>query len=392
MTTPATLDSTAAVREAVREAAAAARALRIAGRGTWLHAGRPVRAAVPLDVRALSGIVEYVPGDLTLTARAATSLAEIAAVTAAEGQWLALDPMGGDAGSLGATAATASAGPLAHAFGLPRDNVLGVEFVAGTGEIVRGGGRVVKNVAGFDLTRLTVGAWGTLGVITELTVRLRARPEVDVTVTLPLPEGGAPLADALAGVRKAPLAALALEMVSPRLARRLGLGDGPMLLARLGGNEESVRAQRGTLSAMGGASTGSGQSLAEVPADVWTRLRESEPADATIVRFSDLPSKLHATWAHALAVADRFPDALVHASLGRGVARCIIPDASLEPARVGGVVRADSFGGARIFERLPAEVWPALPAGASDRLSRGVKRVFDPANVLNPGILGDTTQ
>ena len=101
-------------------------------------------------------------GDLTLTARAGTTLANIARATAAEGQWLALDPHGSASGTLGATIATASAGPLAHAFGTPRDNVLGIEAVTGTGEIVRAGGRVVKNVAGFDLTRLFTGAWGTL--------------------------------------------------------------------------------------------------------------------------------------------------------------------------------------------------------------------------------------
>src|SRR5439155_9619738 len=100
------------------------------------------------------GIVEYVPGDLTLTARAGTTLAEIRDATAAEQQWLALDPHGSDDGTIGATVATASAGPLATAFGTPRDLVLGVEFLTGGGALARGGGRVVKNVAGFDLVRL----------------------------------------------------------------------------------------------------------------------------------------------------------------------------------------------------------------------------------------------
>src|SRR5919199_245968 len=84
----------------------------------------------------------------------------------------------------GARWRTASYGPLATAFGTPRDAVLGAEFVTGTGAVVRGGGRVVKNVAGFDLVRLVIGAWGTLGVLTEITVRLRARPEIDETVAV----------------------------------------------------------------------------------------------------------------------------------------------------------------------------------------------------------------
>ena len=135
-------------------------------------------------LRELSGITEYVPGDLTLTARAGTTLGEIRDATAAHGQWLALDPYGADEGTIGATIATASAGPLSTFFGGPRDLVLGVEFVTGDGVVARGGGRVVKNVAGFDLTRLITGSWGTLGVVTEVTLRLHARPRGDETFAL----------------------------------------------------------------------------------------------------------------------------------------------------------------------------------------------------------------
>ncbi|MGH7647163.1 MAG: FAD-binding oxidoreductase, partial [Gemmatimonadaceae bacterium] len=161
----------------VKDAAANRAPLRIVGRGHWLDAGRPVHTATPLALDALSGIIAYIPGDLTLTARAGTTLAEIASATAEHGQWLALDPFGPDDGTIGATVATASAGPLAHSLGTPRDAVLGLEVVTGDGTIIRTGGRVVKNVAGFDLTRLFTGSWGTLGVITEVTVRLRAKPE-----------------------------------------------------------------------------------------------------------------------------------------------------------------------------------------------------------------------
>ncbi|PYP65762.1 MAG: hypothetical protein DMD26_09925, partial [Gemmatimonadetes bacterium] len=156
--------STAEVREQVRDAAARERRLRIAGGETWLDANRPVRAGATLVMRSLSGIVEYEPGDLTLTARAGTTMDEIARATSAHGQWLALDPFGDPArATLGATIATASSGPLARAFGAPRDVTLGVEFVTGRGDVARGGGRVVKNVAGFDLTRLLTGSWGSLG-------------------------------------------------------------------------------------------------------------------------------------------------------------------------------------------------------------------------------------
>ena len=121
------------IRDRIQDARARGTALRVAGRGTWLDAGRPVRASEMLSTRELSGIVEYVPGDLTITARAGTTLDEIRDATAAHGQWLALDPHGAPDGTIGATLATASSGPLSTFFGGPRDLALGVEFVSGTG-------------------------------------------------------------------------------------------------------------------------------------------------------------------------------------------------------------------------------------------------------------------
>src|SRR5689334_19753034 len=137
--------TTAEVQGLVREAIARRSPVRIISRGTWLQAGRPVRHAESIVLDGLSGIVDYTPGDLTLTARAGTTLAEIDEVTRAHGQWLTLDPFGSESATLGATIATGSYGPLAHHFGAPRDVVLGAEFVTGTGALVRGGGRVVKN-------------------------------------------------------------------------------------------------------------------------------------------------------------------------------------------------------------------------------------------------------
>src|SRR5205823_7546559 len=134
---------------------------------------------------------------------------------------LALDPLGAPDGSLGATVASASAGPLAHAFGTPRDNVLGLTFIDGTGAVVRAGGRVVKNVAGFDLVRLLTGSWGTLGVITELTLRLRARPEHQESLVLGIDDKSAELADCARRLRALPFTPVAAQLVNATLARRL---------------------------------------------------------------------------------------------------------------------------------------------------------------------------
>jgi glycolate oxidase FAD binding subunit len=373
------------VREIVRQAIATRQPLRIAGAGTWLAAGRPVRyGANPLSVAQLSGIVEYTPGDLTLTARAGTALGEIDVATRPQGQWLALDPFGGESGTIGATIATASVGPLAHAFGHPRDVTVGIEFVTGGGETVRAGGRVVKNVAGFDLTRLVTGAWGTLGVITEVTVRLRARPETDETVAVAVPDArnAASLARWLAGEPFPALTASAFELLNVPLARHLALpGSDAVLLIRLTGNGELVRAQRAALDAAG--------DTASVPPDVWYWLRACEPTDAAVVRFSSAATRIAETWAYASAITAHFPRAFVHASPGRGIVRCIFPEP--DPMALATAFARHRFAGTTVAERLPGALWGTVARSAvADKLSRGVKRAYDPYGLFNPGILGET--
>jgi glycolate oxidase FAD binding subunit len=373
--------STAELAEAVRAAAARGTRLRIVAGGTWLDAGRPVDADAELPVGALAGIVEYTPGDLTLTARAGTPLAEIERATAAERQFLALDPPGAPAATLGATVATASYGPLAHVFGTPRDNVLGLEVVTGAGDVVRAGGRVVKNVAGFDLVRLMTGAWGTLGVLTEVSVRLRALPEVDATLAVALPAAGT-LDGWLGRLRQAPLAAWALELVNGPLAERLGLGKRPLLLARLAGNGPLVAAQRATLASLG--------DVADVDGGVWAALRaECEPATAVVARVSARPSRLGALCETLFSPVTAAFGLLAQASVSRGVVRFALPGDT--GFGLPGFERVDPPPTV-IVERLPAPLWPTLgdrlaPPRAADRLSVGVRRAFDPAHILNPGIL-----
>ncbi len=368
------------VVEIVRAAHAARTPLRIVGAGTWLRGGRPVVATSGIDVSRLKGITEYVPGDLTLTARAGTTLAEIDAATRAHRQWLPLDPFGSPHGTLGATLATASAGPLASTIGLPRDLTLGLSFVSGDGRLIRGGGRVVKNVAGFDLVRLGVGAWGTIGVVVEATVRLRARAEVDETVGLRLPPAARDLAEVLGAFRGAAVTPLAAELLSPRLAERIGLEAESVLLVRLAGNAASVRAQRAE-------AVRCAPPDADVPADTWERLAGAEPPSSWVVRFSNRPSELARLWELALGLVDG-AGGLAHASLERGVVRCWL-DGTDPHGHEAAVVALDA-GDTRIFERLPADVWPRLVApAAEDPLSRSVRHAFDPQRILNPGILGE---
>lgn len=373
-----------AVRDRIRDAARDGTSLRIAGAGTWLDAGAPVGVSETISIRPLDGIVEYVPGDLTMTVRAGTTLAEIRRTTAAENQWLALDPHGSDEGTIGATVATGSSGPLVTSFGSPRDLVLGLEFVTGAGSIVRGGGRVVKNVAGFDLTRLVTGSWGTLGAITEVTLRLHARPERDESVAIAITDDeGVERVRRL--LRRAPFTPYACEIVNGELAQLLDLGSSPMVLARLAGNSDSVRSQRETFAELG--------DLSEISPDIWLGLRTAEPSSgrAAVFRLSQLPSRLEATWREATSLASRAPHALIHATVARGVVRCIIPLINDVPE-----VLRRNFGTpstvTRVAERLPAELWPMCPARMIDsRLAQRVKSTFDPSFILNAGILGETS-
>lgn len=374
------------VAEQVREARARGEPLRIVAGGQWLDAGRPCTASTRLDLAALAGIVSYEPGDLTITARAATSLAEIERVTAREGQWLTLDPFGSSAGTIGATIATGSWGPLASAYGTPRDHVLGCEFVTGAGDVVRAGGRVVKNVAGFDLVRLVTGAWGSLGALTEMTVRLRARPEQDLTLIAAVNGKSAELAAAAAWkwTRESDYRPLAAELISASLAGALGLANERQLLVRLGGNAAFVRAARDSVASIG--------DVVEHSADIWDRLRTAEPAGALVFRASALPSNVGALSTRVATIADAH-GGYAHATLSRGVARCVIPLSVDERSRsaLGASLEGLASTSTIVGERMPPDLWTRLSRRVdSAPVAERVRKAFDPDRVMNPGVLGGT--
>ena len=265
----------------VRGARRDGEALRIAGAGRWSGAGSPAGrievGAREVSLAAMTGIVAYVPADLTLTVRAGTTLAELDAATAPNNQWCPLIPWGDDHGTVGATFATATTGPCAGALGKPRDIALGVEFVDGTGVIARGGGRVVKNVAGFDLTRLMVGAFGSFGAITELTVRLRARPQVDATWLVRIPDAGVDAAAQISSLRRGVITPIACELLAEGPARALGVTSGTVLV-RYAGNATLVAAARTAVARVG--------LVSDADPELWTRFRALDPHPR---RLADAP-------------------------------------------------------------------------------------------------------
>lgn len=197
--------------------------------------------ATQLDLRRLRGILEYEPAEYTFTAYAATPVAEVAAELQTHGQYLPFDPLLAAAGAtLGGTVAANLSGSGRYRFGGVRDFILGVRFVDGRGELVRGGGKVVKNAAGFDLPKLLVGSLGRYGVLVELTFKVFPQPPAYTTLLAAYPT----LADCLAALfalNTAPLELDALDMQSAE--------DGWQLVLRLGGLPEALPGRVERLSA-----------------------------------------------------------------------------------------------------------------------------------------------
>jgi FAD/FMN-containing dehydrogenase len=208
--------------------------VRVEGQGTWLAPDAP--ADLALSTRALDQVIEVSPADLVVTVQAGTPLEQLRRRLADQGMWLPIDPPGRPDRSIGSVLATATAGPLRLGFGQVRDQVLGCAVVTGDGRIVRAGGRVVKNVAGYDVTRLHVGGFGGFGIMTEIHLRLRALPRADVTLTA----RGArdDLTAAARELVEAGIAPSALELFSPALA-----ADADWVLgARFTGTDAAVEA------------------------------------------------------------------------------------------------------------------------------------------------------
>src|SRR5947208_3231994 len=253
--------------------------VRLEGAGTWLPADAP--ADLALTTRRLDRVPAVEPQDLSATAEAGIGCDLLRQQLADRGTWLALDPPGLAGRTLGSVVATATAGPLRQGFGAVRDHVLGVTFVTGDGRLVQSGGRVVKNVAGYDLTKLEAGGFGAFGVIVLVHLRLRALPRADQTFVLAGTRED--LTQVAEDVAAAGLQPAALELMSPALARR----DGWALAVRLAGSAALVAAEEAGLR---GASGGRFTALrAEEAHGFWMRAAESFATRPITFRTGGLP-------------------------------------------------------------------------------------------------------
>ena len=256
--------------------------VRIEGAGTWLQSDAP--ADLALTTRRLDRVPAIEPPDLTATAEAGIGLDQLRQQLADRGAWFAVDPPGLAGRTLGSIVATATAGPLRQGFGQIKDHLLGVTFVTGDGRMVQSGGRVMKNVAGYDLTRLQAGGFGAFGVIVLVHLRLRTLPRADVTYLL---EGSREeLTQIGEDIAAAGLAPAALELVSPALARR----ERWVLGVRLAGSPALVAADETGL----GAATGGGGRFTALRAEeahaFWMRLSEGFAVRPVTFRIGGVPA------------------------------------------------------------------------------------------------------
>ncbi len=376
-------------------------AVELAGGGTWLDWGRPPhRVDVVLSAERLAGVTDYEPADLTISAAAGTPLAELAETVTVDRQMLGLDPPARPGATLGAAIALASAGPLRLSLGTPRDQVLGLELVTGDGRIVRLGGRVVKNVAGYDLVRLVVGSRGTLGLITAAHVRLRPAPETGVTALF---AAGDPVQlGALAG-RAAHTWPAAMELLAPATAAALGRPRQWALAVRCRGNEGFVKEARRRLQALSPAPP---ELLDEATASrFWEGLANLEARALIAVRMASLPSHLERLVAMASAAVT--PNGDTHdahgrdawhiaAHAGNGIVRVwrtepLTYDATARLTATIDQARHElaTHGGTVTTPMPPPAADPGFDPfgepGPIVDLMRGLKNVFDPAGILSPG-------
>jgi len=367
-------DSEAALAEAIRAANAP---LRILGGGTR-PIGRPVDGEA-LSVAGLTGITLYEPGALTIVARAGTPLAEIEAALAEAGQRLPFEPMDhrallGTHGTptIGGVVAANVSGPRRVQAGAARDSLIGVRFVDGTGTIVKNGGRVMKNVTGYDLVKLMAGSYGTLGVLSEVSFKVLPAPGTQATLVLP------GLGDARA------VAAMALALTSPFEVSGAAHLPGRGTFLRLEGLAASVAYRTGALRDRL-RDLGAPRVLDD-PVEgtaIWASIRDVADfagKDGDVWRISVKPSD-------APGLVARLPAPLgVIYDWGGGLIWALMPQGTDLRAALG------AFKGHATLIRASAETRAQLPVFHPEpapiaALAAGLRARFDPRGILNPGLM-----
>ncbi|MFN5239145.1 MAG: FAD-binding oxidoreductase [Aphanizomenon sp.] len=328
----------------------------------------------------INQLIEHAVGDLTVTVEAGMKFAQIQEILAKSGQTLALDPAAPELATIGGIVATADTGSLRQRYGGVRDQLLGITFIRADGEIAKAGGRVVKNVAGYDLMKLFTGAYGTLGIISQVTFRVYPIPESSGTVILTgKPEAISQAARTLHGSELTPTQA---DLLSNKLLTNLDLGTGIGLIARFQSISESVQEQSKRLLLIGeklglqGVIYSGNQEIdlwQQLPKQIYDHLTES----TITCKIGVLPTA-------AVEILNYMEVGLIHISSGLGLVRLekeeqILPLRSLCQANSGFL----SVLSAPVEFKKRFDVWGYN--GNALAVMRGIKEQFDGNFILSPG-------
>ena len=388
------------VEAAVRSALAEGKTLEIMGQGSKRDIGRAAQWDLTLDLSGLSGVTLYEPEELVLSAKAGTPIAEIAALLASKGQELAFEPIDygpvlgqlSGRGTIGGVIAANLSGPRRIKAGAARDHFLGATAVSGRGETFKTGGRVVKNVTGYDLCKLLAGSWGTLAAMTDATVKVQPRAETEQTlVVFGLDDVAAIRAMSAAMGSAADVSGAA--HVSAAIVTRVASGESHAMTAlRLEGVAPSVTHRLGALEALlepFGPLAVIGGMVSRV---LWSEIRDAVPfaahgpaGERLLWRISTAPSK----GAEIAAAVARQTDAeILYDWAGGLVWLALAPSDDAGAAIVQGAVRA--AGGHATLIRAPAAARAAVDVFAPQdaalaAVTRRVKEGFDPNGILGPG-------
>ena len=368
------------------------------GGGTAAAMGTPAsRTGLVLGMRRLDKILEHEPGDLTVSVQAGRT---IAALQSSLGrQWLSLDPPDAARATMGGVIAANASGPRRHLYGTARDLLIGLTIITADGTLVRGGGKVVKNVAGYDLPKLYVGSCGTLGVIAEVTVKLRPRPDDERVVAIPfdrVKDGGA----AVRALMASDLIPNAVELLDGEALRALGLTGAPAaLVVGFDGLAEQVTWQVRELGRLIGGDDA--HEPRPVSSDVWPRLGvaavQAFAAPAAVMRLSVLPTQVADVMEQGAQVAKARGLASAwsaHAGVGVLTGALAQDGGRQDAAAVTDVLRewraiARACTGSALLESAPLAVKAAVgvwdDVGAAGRIMERIKHELDPKNILNPG-------
>jgi glycolate oxidase FAD binding subunit len=378
----------------VREHVSLGHAIYPQGGKTSLDYGRaPGRPGVAIDMTSIDRLIDYPFADMTVTAEAGMTLANLRGILAEHHKRVLIDAPYPDRATLGGIYATGTTGPRRYGSGRPRDQIIGVSFVTSAGVVVKGGGRVVKNVAGYDFPKLLTGSMGTLGIITQMTLKVRPIPESSAIAWVPFANFGS-LAAALEQLNTSGTRPMALDLLNPEGARligqALGLPAGPGVLAiAYEDTIGSVRWQLDRLSAELGRSDFSIIEGAQAE-PLWTALTHFQSEQAGPVSFvANLRPSSVVSFIEEL---DRQRWS-VQAHAGNGIVRAhALGDISLEIA----AVQIDQLrrlatqgGGNLIVSRCPTDWKDRLRVWGEPRgdwpIGERVRAVLDPHAAMNPG-------